>query len=190
MHQVSRQAGRLNFLIENLMNYQATGAADLGWTDVTSVVEEVVAHQSGYPGAEGLSFRTHLASGLEAAATDRGLRLIASNLVNNAVKYATPGTRIDVSTRPVVIDGARRVEIVVSNEGAPIRPEDQERMFGAFVQLDSSITRSVPGVGLGLHIVGRTVAAYEGTVSVASEDGRIAFTVRLPCGSTVARDVA
>lgn len=192
MQQVSRHAGRLNFLIENLMNYQAVGSGESGQTSVIDIVEEIVAHQSGYPGAEQLTFETQLEPNLFVAASDRALRLIVSNLVNNSVKYAPPSTSVEITGRRVKVSGTPVVEIAVANEGAPIRREDRERMFGAFVQLDASITRSVPGVGLGLHIVGRTVAAYEGTVDMHCADGRIVFTVRLPCatGATHLHSVA
>jgi signal transduction histidine kinase len=180
MEQASRQAGRLNFLIDNLMNYQGVGQTEDGPTNVGAVVNEVVEHQSGYPGAEGLRFDINVGDGVVAAVSERALRLIASNLVNNAVKYATPKTVVKIDAKQVIANGITVAQITVTNRGNPIKAEDRDRIFGAFVQLDSSVTRRVPGVGLGLHIVGRTVAAYRGTVDVVSEDGDITFTVRLP----------
>jgi signal transduction histidine kinase len=72
------------------------------------------------------------------------------------------------------------VAIAVTNAGPPITPADRQRIFEPFVQLDSSLTRSASGVGLGLHIVRRLVESYGGTVAVDSADGLVTFTVTVP----------
>jgi len=105
------------------------------------------------------------------------LRLVMVNLLGNALKYATPLTTVRVATRPV---GPSLLAVSVSNVGPPITPADRERIFEPFVQLDSSLTRSASGVGLGLHIVRRLVDSYGGTVDVDSVDDLVTFTVAVP----------
>jgi signal transduction histidine kinase len=68
----------------------------------------------------------------------------------------------------------------VTNAGPTITAADRKRIFEPFVQLDSSLTRSASGVGLGLHIVRRLVESYGGTVDVSSADDLITFTVTVP----------
>jgi signal transduction histidine kinase len=99
------------------------------------------------------------------------------NLLGNAIKYATPLTCVRVSARPA---GPSLLAVSVTNAGPPITPADGERIFEPFVQLDSSLTRSASGVGLGLHIVRRLVESYGGTVEVGSADGLVTFTVAVP----------
>jgi signal transduction histidine kinase len=99
------------------------------------------------------------------------------NLLGNALKYATPLTTVRVAARPA---GPSLLAVSVANAGPPITPEDRERVFEPFVQLDSSLTRSASGVGLGLHIVRRLVDSYGGTVDVESADGLVTFTITLP----------
>jgi signal transduction histidine kinase len=70
--------------------------------------------------------------------------------------------------------------VSVANAGPPITPADRKRIFEPFVQLDSSLTRSAAGVGLGLHIVRRLVESYGGMVDVDSADGLVTFTVTVP----------
>lgn len=176
MTRIARQAERLKFLVENLLNYRAVGASAADVVDLTSVVQEVVDAQREYPGAENLTFTTKLVPGIYARASDKAVRLIASNLVNNAVKFATPRSVVEIKTTH---EGDLAV-LSVTNEGSQISESDSDRIFGPFVQLDSSSTRTAPGVGLGLHIVRRTVDAHHGQVDVVSHDGLVSFTVRLP----------
>ena len=179
MDRIARQADRLQFLVENLLNYRHVDATDAEVVEVGPVISEVLAAQAEYPGAERLSFERDIADGLVARTSDKALRLIASNLVNNAVKFSPPDHVIRIRT--AAENGS--VVLSVTNVGKEITQADSDRIFGAFVQLDSSSTRTVPGVGLGLHIVRRTVDAYHGEVEVRSHDGQVTFTVRLPSGT-------
>jgi signal transduction histidine kinase len=99
------------------------------------------------------------------------------NLLGNALKYATPLTCVRVAARQA---GPHMLAVSVANAGPPITPADRKRIFEPFVQLDSSLTRSAAGVGLGLHIVRRLVESYGGTVEVDSADGLVTFTVTVP----------
>jgi signal transduction histidine kinase len=180
VERIARQADRLQFLVENLLNYRAIEAESSATVEVAGIVEEVIAAQTEAPGADRLWFHRELTTGLAAQASDKALRLITSNLVNNAVKFSPPDRTITIATRAV----GDFVELSVTNEGQPIAASDSERIFGAFVQLDSSSTRTVPGVGLGLHIVRRTVDAHHGDVTVTCGNGRVTFTVRLPMASS------
>jgi two-component system phosphate regulon sensor histidine kinase PhoR len=87
----------------------------------------------------------------------RGLEHVLSNLVDNAVKYCPPGTRVLVSA---------------SRMG-----DDRER----FYRVDAGRSRELGGTGLGLSIVKHMVEAMRGKVAVESEVGRgSTFTVSLP----------
>ena len=87
--------------------------------------------------------------------------------------------------------GPSLLAVSVANVGPPITLADRARIFEPFVQLDSSLTRSVAGVGLGLHIVRRLVESYGGTVEVDSTGDLVTFTVAVPTVvSVVAEDGA
>jgi signal transduction histidine kinase len=73
---------------------------------------------------------------------------ILSNLVENALKYSPPDTRVTVRATTTG-DG---ILVTVEDEGPGIPAESQDRVFERFYQVDSSITRSVGGTGLGLYI--------------------------------------
>ncbi|MCW5838187.1 MAG: hybrid sensor histidine kinase/response regulator, partial [Labilithrix sp.] len=82
------------------------------------------------------------------------LRIILVNLVGNALKFTAAGR---VSVR--VGQDAGGVELVVSDTGIGIAKEVQEAVFEPFRQADASIGARFGGVGLGLFIVQRLVAA-------------------------------
>jgi signal transduction histidine kinase len=104
------------------------------------------------------------------------LHRILLNLVDNARKYAPSGP-IDVEV--VRQDGT--VRFTVDDRGPGVRPEDRERIFERFVQLDGSSTRRQGGTGLGLHLCQELAAMLAGSLTVgASPAGGARFTLVVP----------
>ena len=91
------------------------------------------------------------------------------NLVSNALRYAPRGTSIGVTTQ--VHDGGG-VTLEVANDGPPIAPEHQTRIFDRSFRADESRAGSAAGSGLGLAIVKSSMDLHDGTVSVLSGPGR------------------
>ncbi len=176
---ILREARRLQRVVDNLVYsskvIQQDGSAA---ADLRGVVGAVVEDLEDVPGRERLDMVVDLQrSAPEVAMPAEALRLVMVNLLGNALKYATPLTTVRVSAKPA---GPSLLAVSVSNVGPPITPADRERIFEPFVQLDSSLTRSVSGVGLGLHIVRRLVESYGGTVDVDSIGDLVTFTVTVP----------
>jgi two-component system phosphate regulon sensor histidine kinase PhoR len=97
----------------------------------------------------------------------RMLRVVAQNLMTNAIRYAGVGATCTVAARRT--EGA--VELVASDDGDGVAPEHLGRLFERFYRTDSA--RSLRGTGLGLAIVKHIVLSAGGTVaaSVSSEAG-------------------
>ena len=75
------------------------------------------------------------------------------------------------------------VELSVADTGIGIPPDQLDRVFDRFYQVDASQTREHEGSGIGLALVKELVELHHGTVRVQSEVGRgTTFTVRLPLG--------
>ncbi|MBC7291070.1 MAG: two-component sensor histidine kinase [Actinotalea sp.] len=101
------------------------------------------------------------------------------NLLDNAVAYSEPGTRVAVGTtlRP----DADAVELAVVDQGIGIPAAALPRLFERFYRVDPARSRETGGTGLGLSIVKHVVADHGGEVSVWSQLGHgSTFTVRLP----------
>lgn len=104
------------------------------------------------------------------------LERLAWNLVENAVKYTTPGGHVRVR---VDTDNGRGV-LEVSDTGPGIRNGDLQRIFDRFYRADRSRS-DVGGTGLGLSIVRAIAVAHGGRVAAENrEEGGARFVVRLP----------
>ena len=175
---ILREARRLQRVVDNLVYsskvIQQDGSAA---SDLRGVISSVVEDLEDAPGRERLDLEVDLAAAREVAMPAEALRLVVVNLLGNAFKYATPLTTVRVAVKPA---GASLLAVSVSNIGPPITAADRARIFEPFVQLDSSLTRSASGVGLGLHIVRRLVESYGGTVDVDSTGDLVTFTVTVP----------
>ena len=99
-------------------------------------------------------------------------------LLNNAVKFTRKGGVITVG---VACENQEDVVLTVSDTGIGIAPENHEKVFDRFFQVDSSKTRQHEGAGIGLSIARNIVLAHGGEIKVHSEFGKGAsFIIQLP----------
>jgi signal transduction histidine kinase len=105
------------------------------------------------------------------------LKRAVSNLLENAVRYAPPGSRV----RLAVGSERSRAWVSVSDEGPGLAPEDQRRVFDRFWRADKGRSRAEGGTGLGLAIVRQIVNSHGGEVQLQSKVGvGSTFTIWLP----------
>ncbi len=120
------------------------------------------------------------------------VRQVLVNVLSNAVKFTPPGGRVTIECRVEgegsVLDPqasvARQIVIAVRDTGIGIPPEQHERIFEPFVQVDGGLNRRTGGTGLGLAISRQLVRRMGGALTVESAPGAGAtFTLRLPAAS-------
>nr|WP_036235958.1 response regulator [Massilia sp. JS1662] len=106
------------------------------------------------------------------------LEQIATNLIDNALKYTPAGGRIEIMVVPI----GEEVVLRVSDSGVGIAPDLLPHVFDVFVQGAISIDRSQGGLGIGLSLVRRLVELHGGTVSASSpgNSSGSTFEIRLP----------
>ncbi len=104
---------------------------------------------------------------------------VISNVLGNAIKFTPKKGRIGISTAKVGPD----VRVEIWDSGLGVEAEHLEKIFEKFYQVDSSYTRSVGGIGMGLAIVKEIVEAHGGRVWAESKGlgtgTRIIFTLPL-----------
>jgi signal transduction histidine kinase/ActR/RegA family two-component response regulator len=106
------------------------------------------------------------------------LQQVFWNLLSNAIKFTPKSGRVRVNVESV----GSNVEVIVADNGLGIDPEFLPHVFDRFTQGDSSSTREVRGLGLGLSIARQLVELHGGSIEAASP-GRgqgTTFTVRFP----------
>ncbi|PLZ01702.1 histidine kinase [Burkholderia sp. WAC0059] len=135
--------------------------------------------------AKGIQIDVPLGAGGTASAgwvhADRSLMARALvNVLNNAVKYSPPATRI-VCTIGAARGMPARVVCSISDQGYGIAPEDQARLFEPFRRFHEKGRPEVEGVGLGMVFVKTVVSRHGGDVFVESEPGKgTTLTFSLP----------
>ncbi|GJM41670.1 MAG: hypothetical protein DHS20C20_19520 [Ardenticatenaceae bacterium] len=108
------------------------------------------------------------------------LMQIVSNLVENGLTHTPSGGRVHLAVRPY---GDKAVELTVQDTGKGMPPEQLDRIFERFYQVDKSRAREGgrTGSGLGLSIVQELVLLHNGRILARSKEGEGSlFIVRLP----------
>ena len=101
--------------------------------------------------------------------TDSGkVQQILYNLLSNAVKFTPQRGKVEIAAK--MLDD-KTVRISVIDTGPGINPQDQEKIFEKFRQVDGSITRPGTGTGLGLAICKELATLLAGNISLESEPG-------------------
>lgn len=100
---------------------------------------------------------------------ERQLRQALGHLLGNAVKFTPAGGHI-VFSAEMEQDG--RLALMVRDSGIGIPPEDTERVFEPFSQLDNGLARRATGAGIGLYFCRAVLVAHGGTVHLQSAEGR------------------
>lgn len=176
-----KESGRLSALVQDIIELSRLQGADVVRrgkpVDVNAVIAEAV-DRNKLP-AESKQIDIVVGGTVQAPVYgDRDLLMTAfRNLIDNAIRYSPEGTRVGVGVRSR--DGL--VQVSVTDQGAGITPEEQERIFERFYRIDAARSRQTGGTGLGLSIVKHVVANHGGEVTVWSQAGQgSTFTVRLP----------
>ena len=102
---------------------------------------------------------------------------VLDNLLQNAIKYGTPGTPIQMA----VTCDPRTVQIRITNHGQGFSPQEATRLFRRFHRTSAATKSRSEGLGLGLYIARGIVEAHGGQISVESVPNQTTtFTISLP----------
>jgi signal transduction histidine kinase len=173
------EADRVRTLLNTLMDISeaetGTMTLDLDVVHLSALLEDAVDLYREVAADKDISVSTSAPRELRLRADRNRLRQVLANLLDNALKYTSPGGTINLraSQRPP------QVVIIVEDTGVGIPPEDLPHIWDRLYRGDHS--RSQRGLGLGLSVVKAVVQSHQGSVEVSSQPGvGSRFTLILP----------
>jgi signal transduction histidine kinase len=179
---IFNNATRQGRLIEELLDVSRIVAGraslDLHDVDLGENIRGAVEAMMPQAAAKGVDLQYEATPGVYVVGDPRRLEQVFLNLLSNAVKFTPPGGRVSIEVAP----SAESVEVRVSDTGAGIDAAFLPHVFERFRQADSTTTRGVGGLGLGLFIARQLVEAQDGAIRVESEGAGhgATFIVLLP----------
>jgi CheY-like chemotaxis protein/two-component sensor histidine kinase len=180
---MERQISQLVRLIDDLMDVSRITRGQLTLrkerVDLRSIIESAVETAQPQLNTAGVELTMDIPGDplvLDADATR--ISQVILNLLTNAAKFTSAGGQVVVVAKPL----GERVSVTVRDTGVGIAPEDQEKVFGMFVQLNRDMRRSQTGLGIGLTLVKQMTEMHGGSVAVwsAGVGQGSEFTITLP----------
>ncbi|TMG05736.1 MAG: HAMP domain-containing histidine kinase [Chloroflexi bacterium] len=175
------ESDRLGRMVDQMLTL---AEADAGQRTVLSseislneLIDEVARSMRSIAETRQMLLETRLTDDVSVNGDPGRLRELVSVLLDNAVKYADAGGRVEVALRKE----HRKAIIEVSNNGPGIPRDALPHVFDRFYRVDEARSRESGGTGLGLAIARHIVDAHGGTINIeSSASGGTKVTVQLP----------
>ncbi|MBF0107905.1 MAG: response regulator [Magnetococcales bacterium] len=178
IRKVHGSATSLLRIINDILDFSKIDAGRLEMESIAFTLEEVLGNLSSMIALKAhekqLEFVMKAASDIPSALVGDPLRLgqILVNLTGNAIKFTQEG-EVSVAVRVLErLEDGVRLEFAVQDTGIGMNEEQIGRLFQAFSQADTSVTRRYGGTGLGLAISKRLIEMMGGGITVESVPGR------------------
>jgi two-component system sensor histidine kinase SenX3 len=178
---LNKESSRLTFLVQDiiklsrLQSEEVLASAEI--VDLNDVLAEAIDRNEQLAASRKIRLVSEQAPQLEVFGNKEMLITAVKNLVENAISYSEPGTSVGIgcSAKESI------AEITVTDSGAGISPENQQRIFERFYRADPSRSRETGGTGLGLSIVKHVAKIHRGEIKLFSQVGvGSTFTLRVP----------
>jgi two-component system sensor histidine kinase SenX3 len=178
---LNKESSRLTFLVQDiiklsrLQSEEVLASAEI--VDLHDVMAEAIDRNEQLAASRKIRLNSEQAPKLEVFGNKEMLITAVKNLIENAITYSEPGTSVGIgcSAKESI------AEITVTDSGAGISPENQQRIFERFYRADPSRSRETGGTGLGLSIVKHVAKIHRGEIKLFSQVGvGSTFTLRVP----------
>jgi two-component system phosphate regulon sensor histidine kinase PhoR len=171
---IGRQVDRLHEIIEDLLSLSRIeqeaeqGKIILSGRRIMGVAQAAVQVCAGRATAKDVRIDLECPEEMRALVNGPLLEQALVNLIDNAIKYSSPGSTVKLEAAR----SGNSVVVHVRDQGVGIAAEHLPRLFERFYRVDPSRSRKVGGTGLGLAIVKHIAQAHGGRVTVESTPGK------------------
>ncbi len=181
---IQRSNDELSQYILSILNFQRIESQEMKLNkknhDLNVIIEEVSARLAPLAADRGITVEHDLEPMFPLEFDDTLIRQVLNNLVDNAIKYNNPGTRVKISSS----DQGDYVEVSVADNGVGIEPGQMELLFKKFSRAEKGTSERVKGTGLGLYLAKYFIELHGGKIQVESEPGKgTRFWFHLPVNS-------
>jgi signal transduction histidine kinase len=178
---IRKETVRLSDMVEQVLVFARTQRADIQpqfeSVSPAEVIDKALSAVAATMDRAGLKVECSVPDDIPSMRADANLLSAGlQNLFTNAAKYASSGGSVRVQAER---SESAQVSIIVQDNGPGVSAADLPRIFGAFYRASDAANSSVPGLGLGLHLVKRIVEAHGGTVRAGNRDGAGGFEVEM-----------
>lgn len=181
--QVHQEAERLQRLVGDLQDLNQVEAGvfnlDLKLAAVDDLLKSTLTRLGRQFDEKGVAIKVDVPGDLPRILIDPDrISQVLLNIIGNSLQYTPPGGSVTASARRQ----GRQIQIIITDTGIGIAPEDLPRIFTRFFRVDKSRSRAGGGSGIGLTISRHLVEAHGGSITAESEGpGRGSqFTITLP----------
>lgn len=173
------EVDRLNRLMRDLLEYGKPPALALHAAPIGNPIAAAVCECFVPASARGIRIVTSIDDGLPDARIDSGrMEQVFQNVIANAVQLSPDGSEVRVAATSC----GEEIVCTVTDEGPGLQPEEYERVFAPFY------SRRKGGIGLGLSITRKIVAAHHGEIAIANREdaGGAVVTIVIPAARSMA----
>jgi len=177
LHKVNSEIDRLMRLASSFLDLEQLDSGTLKLNrqpiEVNSLVQKSVDAVSGLAEAKGIQLIVSIADASNVVADQDRITQVLINLLSNAIKFSPENSKVTLAG----CSHSERYELTVTDEAGGLKPEDHEKLFKRFSQLENTVSG---GSGLGLYICKLLVEAHGGSIGARSTIGGTGFWFTLP----------
>lgn len=175
------EADRLAHMVETLLTLSRWESGHVGAKaerlDLSETARHVIGQLSVLADERSVALADRTSAGLDIVGDSIMLRQAVTNVIDNAIKFTPPGSRVTVTSSST----SHEHHLTVDDQGPGIPEDRRDRVVERFYRLDRDREQGSEGAGLGLAIVQWAVAANHGRLELGSNaDGGARVTIALP----------
>jgi len=176
-HEILLRSGRLLHNLMILSNLELKQTIKPNFFDFKELIISVIADFQPLFEVKKIPLTTKMPESLITWGDYEQLRRVVVNLVENAIKYNSPGAKIKIELKKI----GHNLVLEISNGSDPIPEDEIEQLFDQFYRIEKSRSQEYGGCGLGLTIVKEIIQLHGGKIQVKNEPPKkIRVIVQLP----------